>query len=67
VQLNNPQYINKMILEEKQRKEFEEVVKPVIKWLAENFHPHVKMIIDHDSAELLESSGTVVTEEYIRD
>lgn len=32
----------------------EDVVKPVIEWLATHHHPHTKIIIDSISAELVE-------------
>jgi hypothetical protein len=39
---------------EKQRKGFEEACKPLMKFLCENYHPHVKVIIDGNTAELVE-------------
>ena len=56
-----------MVLTEEQKKQFDETVKPVIKWLAENFHPHVKLIVENDRAELLEGSASIVTDEFIPD
>lgn len=38
--------------------DFKEVVKPVMDWLKKNYHPHMKMIIDSISAELV--SGEMV-------
>lgn len=58
---------NKMILTEEQRKELEEVVKPVMKFLCENFHPHVTIIIEPTQAEILEGSASVVTDEFVKD
>ncbi|ANR76994.1 hypothetical protein BBB57_01215 [Kosakonia sacchari] len=46
---------------------FEEVTRPVIKWLAQNVHPHHSVIIDSTHAELLEGQSVVHTEEYLRD
>lgn len=46
---------------------FEEVVKPVIKWMNDNVHPHHSIIIDHTHAELLEGEMVVHTEEFLRD
>ena len=46
---------------EEKLKEFEEVVKPVIKFLNDNFNPHTSIIIDHDSAELVEGQMGIVT------
>ncbi|MCK5019625.1 MAG: hypothetical protein KAS32_21380 [Candidatus Peribacteraceae bacterium] len=42
--------------------EFSEVVKPLMKWLKENHHPHVKAIVTSMDAELvegMESTGFV--------
>ena len=41
-----------MITTEQQRKELENLARPMIEWLAENFDPHAKLIIDSTSAEL---------------
>ena len=46
---------------------FEARVKPVMKYLAENHHPHTKIMIDSNTAELLEGQKTVVTDEFIVD
>jgi hypothetical protein len=56
-----------MILTDEQRAELEEASKPLIKFLAQNFHPHVKVIVDCGSAELLESSARIVNDEFIVD
>lgn len=56
-----------MILTEEQRKELLEVSKPLMKFLAENFHPHVKVIVDSTDAEFLEGSVRVQTLEFIKD
>lgn len=46
---------------------FEEVAKPLIKWLAENFHPHHTAIVTSTHAELLEGKMAFPTEEFIKD
>lgn len=46
---------------------FEEVVKPVIKWLNENANPHASVIIDVTNATLLTGEIGVHTEEFIKD
>ncbi|MCP5003710.1 MAG: hypothetical protein GY941_07115 [Planctomycetes bacterium] len=46
--------------------EFEKVVKPVIKWLNENGHPHTKIIIDLTTAEMVEGVEAFETEEFIK-
>ncbi|MBQ0327822.1 hypothetical protein J9231_08145 [Providencia rettgeri] len=48
-------------------KEFELVVEPVMKWLAENHHPHTKAIIESDRAELLVSTMATVADKFIVD
>ncbi len=49
------------------QKKFEEAVRPVMKFLAENLHPHTTIIITSTDAELLEGSASVVTDEYLVD
>lgn len=56
-----------MILTEKQKQDLEEAAKPLMKYLAENHHPHTLVIVESDRAELLESSATVKTDEFIKD
>ncbi|MEY7583347.1 hypothetical protein AB9D14_26105 [Klebsiella quasipneumoniae] len=46
---------------------FEDVVKPVIKWLNENANPHTSVNIDATSAQLLTGEIGIHTEEYIKD
>ena len=64
--------INKIAIQvhgEKLNKEkFEELARPMIKYLCEEFHPHVTVIITPTSAELLSSLKTIGRiEDYIRD
>lgn len=50
------------------KNKFEELARPMLKYLCENYHPHVSVIITPTSAELLEglkSIGNV--EDYLRD
>lgn len=47
--------------------EFESIVEPVMKWLAENHHPHTKIIIESDRAEILVSTIATVTDKFIQD
>lgn len=50
------------------QEEFEELAGPMIKWLCENYHPHVSVIITPTSAEL--SEGLISLREitdYIKD
>ncbi|WP_318371996.1 hypothetical protein [Enterobacter sp.] len=46
---------------------FEDVVKPVIKWLNENSNPHASVIIDSTSAELVTGEIGIHTEEFLKD
>jgi two-component SAPR family response regulator len=54
---------------EENRKKFEEVVRPVMEFLADvnEFHPHVKIIINSIHAELVEGVTTFNTEDYLVD
>lgn len=54
-------------MNEEAQKQFEEVVKPVMKWLAENKHPHSKIIIESNSAELVEGTMVLSTDEFLVD
>jgi len=54
--------------EELNENKFEELARPMIKYLCENYHPHVTVIITPTSAELLEGLKSVGRiEDYIRD
>ncbi len=56
-----------MVFNEQQRKDFGEAAKPLIKFLNENCHPHVTVIVDCTSAELTEGVVMFRTEEYLKD
>ena len=56
-----------MIPTEEQRKELERLARPLIKFLNDNFHPHVSITIDTGSAEIKEHFCRVVTDDYIKD
>ncbi len=56
-----------MILTKEQQKEFEEKARPLMKWLGENFHPHIKVIVDYSDAEIFESSMAFRTDDYVPD
>ena len=49
---------------EEQKKEFESIVRPLIKFLNDNCHPHVSVIVDNSTAELSEGVCVFRTEEY---
>lgn len=46
---------------------FEEAVKPLMKWLCENCHPHTTAIVDGTLAELFEGVENVKTNEFLVD
>lgn len=46
---------------------FDEAVRPAMKWIAENCHPHMKIVIESNVAELVEGQKTLVTDEYLVD
>ncbi|EFA5318582.1 hypothetical protein EYX56_04920 [Escherichia coli] len=47
--------------------QFTASVEAVMKYLADNHHPHTKIIIDSDSAELVEGIATHRTDKFIKD
>ena len=50
-----------------EEKTFEEVVKPIMEWLAKNKHPHTSIIIEATHAELVEGVECVATDEFVQD
>ena len=46
---------------------FEEAAEPLMKWLAENCHPHTRVIVDSGCAELLEGCKLHSTDRFIPD
>lgn len=46
---------------------FRKQLNRLIKWLAENVHPHHQAIVTSTHAELLESQYVVKTEEFLKD
>lgn len=49
-------------MEEEKHAGFDEAVRPAMKWLAENCHPHMKIVIESNVAELVEGQKTLVTD-----
>jgi len=50
------------------KNKFEELTKPILKYLCENYHPHVTVIITPTSAELLEGLKTIgYVDDFVRD
>jgi len=56
-----------MAMTEQQRIEFERAALPLIKWLAENVHPHHYAIVENNGAELVEGQMSVRTDAFIKD
>ena len=56
-----------MIMTEKERNEMLEAARPLIKWMNEHCHPHLKAVVDNTTIELLEGIATHKTEEFLRD
>lgn len=56
-----------MNLTESERDEFEVLAIPIIKWLNDHCHPHVTVIIDNASVELLEGVMARRHEEFLVD
>ena len=52
---------------EQQKQEFEMRTRPVIKWLNDNCHPHVMVVIDPTSAVLSEGTIAYTTEDFLHD
>lgn len=55
-----------MILTTEQIEQLKEASKPLVKFLNE-FHPHVKVIVESDGVEFLEGSASVKIDEFIKD
>jgi hypothetical protein len=51
----------------KEAQTFEQAVKPLMKWLSENTHPHTTAIVTGNVAELVEGVEVVKTDEFIVD
>lgn len=60
-------FAKKAVLLEGTYEEFRFIVKPLIKYLAENHHPHTKIIIDSTTAEMVEGVTAFKTEEFLVD
>lgn len=50
-----------------EEKTFEEIVRPVIEWLAKNKNPHTSIVIDSIHAEMVEGVECVKTDEFLQD
>jgi hypothetical protein len=47
---------------EAQKEEFTALCKPLNEWLQKNYHPHAKIIIETDHAEIVEGSMSILFE-----
>lgn len=47
-----------MTLSHEERLELVAVCKPLMEWLGKNCHPHVKVLVDSEVAELVEGVAT---------
>jgi hypothetical protein len=56
-----------MIATEDDRRVFEELARPLVKFLNDRFHPHVTIIITPTSIELVEGVCASPITEYIKD
>ena len=56
-----------MILSKEQLKTFEEVARPMIKWINDNCDPHATVTTDCNHAELLEGVASFRTKDYWKD
>lgn len=48
------------IISNEKHREFEALVKPLMRWLWENHHPHITVVLDSHHAEVLEGQYTVI-------
>ena len=55
------------MMTDEQKAEFEKLSGPLIKWLNQNGHPHMSVLIDNSSAELVEGLMVHRTTEHILD
>ena len=46
---------------------FEKLSRELMKYLAENHHPHTSILITSNTAELLEGKACIATDEYLKD
>ena len=56
-----------MTLTKEQRAAFEKAAKPLMKFMAENYHPHTQVLLHSTRAELVEGVACINTDEYLID
>ena len=54
-------------IEKQKMAEFKEVSKPLIKWLNDNFCPHVVAIVETDCVRLYDGMMSIKNDEFIKD
>lgn len=65
--MNNDKAMRDAFDRNKRMQDFQELVKPIIKWLNENYHPHVVVHIEPTGAQLYEGLMGVPVTEFIKD
>ena len=55
-----------MILTKKQLKEFEEASRPLMKFLCDNFNPHVVVIVTPTDSEILSASARIKCYDFVK-
>jgi len=56
-----------MIMTKEQIEKFQELSKPLMKYLCDEFHPHVSVIITPTTAEISSGSHSFQTSEFVKD
>lgn len=56
-----------MVLTEEERKAFIEASEPLMKWLADNCHPHCCAIVEYGTSQLVEGVAAHKTGKFLRD
>lgn len=54
-------------MNEENRQKFEELCRPLIKFINQHGHPHMHVVVTSDSAELSEGLCAFYTDDYILD
>lgn len=56
-----------MVITEAQAREMKEAAKPLMKFLCDNFHPHMYIILESNSIELCEGVSRIINNEFLKD
>ena len=54
-------------LDKSKREAFEKAAKPLMEFLADNYNPHTKVIVDNSRAEIVCGEMCFNTDEFIKD